>query len=594
MCLHGVYNDIDLPGGCSTVRWHLIAVLLLFLTALVSADDKPAPTPTFRYEVARAHELKPHRRAIPIEGVEWGANQIHLRIMVSPAGDVLDVHPSVDVDPPSYAERTLRFWPQLEGEVRGWKFTPFEQNGIPVAAEIEEYLDLIPPERPPKVHVAPPSLQRNSRVSISLSRSGCFGTCPSYVVTASTDGIIFEGNSYVVAHGKHVARVDANKVRELAAHFVKADFYSMEPKYEASITDNPTYVLSIDIDGHKKTVEDYVGVWEGMPSIITELEDQVDALAGSERWVSGTDGLVKALQGEKFNFQSFEAQLMLKDAAERGQVEAVRQFVAAGVPLYRLPVPSTNERRPEQSFLELEPGLLASAVANPQGLQTLIEAGASRDDQQDKDRALAVAARYGSLEAVRALISYGANPKAEFSNSVIKEPGGMEISQRADYGSVLLYAAQSGNSEIVREILQHHPNLEARDNQGRTAMFVVGEFRRPDKERTPVECIRLLAQAGADVNARDNRGNTPLHENYSGDVVRELLKLGADVNARNKNGETPIFTNLDDESLLLLIQHGADLTIRNNKGEDIGQAAGQMGQSRQEALRKAIESLVQH
>lgn len=576
------------------LRWHSIVIFPLLVAALLVADDKPAPIPTFRYDAARAHELKPHRRTIPIPGVEWGANQIHLRITVSPAGDVLDVHPSVDVDPPSYAEHTLRFWPQLEGEVRAWKFIPFEQNGIPVTAEIEEYLGLIPPERLPKVHVAPPSLQRNSKVSISLTRSGCFGTCPSYAVTASTDGIIFEGNSYVVAHGRHVARVDANKVRKLAASFVKADFYSMEPKYEASITDNPTYVLSIDIDGHKKTVEDYVGVWEGMPSVITELEDQVDDLAGSERWISGADGLVQALQAEKFNFQSFEAQLMLKNAAERGQVEAMKQFVEAGVPLYRLPVPSTNERRPEQSFSEPEPGLLPSAVANSQGLQTLIEAGASRDDQQDKDRALAVAARYGSLEAVRALISYGANPKAEFSNSVIKEPGGTAIVQRADSGSVLLYAAQSGNSEIVKEILQYHPNLEARDNQGRTAMFVVGEFRRRDRERTPVECIRLMAQAGADVNARDNRGNTPLHENYSVDVEQELLKLGADVNARNKDGETPIFTNLDDESVSLLIQHGADLSIRNNKGEDIVQVAEKYGTTRQEALRKAIERRVQH
>jgi len=33
-----------------------------------------------------------------------------------------------------------------------------------------------------------------------------------------------------------------------------------------------------------------------------------------------------------------------------------------------------------------------------------------------------------------------------------------------------------------------------------------------------------------------------------------LLKLGADVNARNNDGETPIFTNVDDDSISLFIE----------------------------------------
>jgi len=52
--------------------------------------------------------------------------------------------------------------------------------------------------------------------------------------------------------------------------------------------------------------------------------------------------------------------------------------------------------------------------------------------------------------------------------------------------------------------------------------------------------VRLLAQAGANVNARDNEGNSPLHETSLTDVEEELLKLGANLNARNKDGETPI------------------------------------------------------
>jgi ankyrin repeat protein len=106
--------------------------------------------------------------------------------------------------------------------------------------------------------------------------------------------------------------------------------------------------------------------------------------------------------------------------------------------------------------------------------------------------------------------------------------------------------------------------------------------------------VRLLANAGADVNATDNDGDTPLHGIFLDDVVEELLKLGANVNAINKDGETPIFTNVSDAAIPLFLEHGADLTIRNNKGQTVLEAAEEKGPARQEALRKAIEKFNSH
>jgi ankyrin repeat protein len=516
-------------------------------------------------------------------GVVAGCNQLRLALTVSPAGEVVNVEATGD-------DAALKFWPSLQAEVRQWKFVPFEQNGNAVTADVEEYLDLVPPERLPKKHVAAPVLTPNSRVSISLRRSGCLGS-PAYTVKVSTSEIVFDGGFFVVAQGKHTAGTNAKKVRDLAKRFVAADFYSMDDKYVASVTDNPAYVLSVDIDGHAKEVEDYVGQWVGMPAVIRELEDGVDAFATTERWINGGEGLVQALQAERFNFQSQEVQTILKEAASRGQSETVHELVSAGVPLDPLPAPKTGTRSNTSASAAL--GLLTAAGGNLGALQVLLDAGVSRNNQSDKDLALLSAAQSGNLQAVRRLIAFGANPNADFSNASVTDSTGTVSRPGKDVGNVLISAALSGNPDVVREILQYHPNLEARDREGKTAVFAAGEYLTSDKEGARVECVRLLAQAGANVNARDNDGNTPLHEILLTDVEEELLKLGPNVNARNNDGETPIFTNVDDDSMSLFIEHGADLNIRNSKGETVVDAAAREGPARQAALRKALEKLVQ-
>jgi len=164
---------------------------------------------------------------------------------VSPTGDVLDADANG-------TGATLKFWPQLKDEVYQWKFTPFEESGRAVTARIEEYIDLVPPERLPKTHLAAPLVRPNSKFAITLQRTGCFGSCPSYTVMVTTEGIEFGGGGYVVASGRHTDSIDASDVRKLAKRFVVADFYSMDSSYTANVTDNPTYVVSIAIDGHTK------------------------------------------------------------------------------------------------------------------------------------------------------------------------------------------------------------------------------------------------------------------------------------------------------------------------------------------------------
>jgi ankyrin repeat protein len=562
--------------------WSTVALLCLLPGSWLLASEGQKPSyRSFDYETARDHEIKPHRRAIPVDGMSQeftGPRQLHLELTVSPTGDVTHAEASGE-------DGDTRFWPQVEGEVYQWKFTPFKAGGKPVTATVDERVDLFPPERLPKTHVPPPVITKDSKVAITLRQWTCDGPCPLHSVTVSTDGIVFEGFN-VAALGRHTDKIDNDAVIALAKRLVAADFYSMEDDYRCRGWDLSSS-LSITIDGHTKRVRDYQGKWVGMPSVIVELEDEVDAVARTERWIEGGNGLVAALRAEKFDFASYYAQVILYETAARGQTTTVRELLAAGVPLKPLPVPTTDNPY-GGPFGKIR--LLTAASAHPDTLRVFLDSGASKEDQEDKDRALDGAAFAGKLEAVRALIAYGANPNVDLSK--LWSTGLFSLGATASVGgSVLMDAARSGNPEVVKEILRYGPNLEAREQNGKTALFVAGESTRSDEDGERVECVRMLAKAGASVDAPDKDGNTLLHKTYLIDVQEELLRLGAEVNARNHDGETPIFTTMNIKSIPLFLQHGADLTIRNNRGETVMEARTGRGPVWDEALRKATAEI---
>lgn len=85
--------------------------------------------------------------------------------------------------------------------------------------------------------------------------------------------------------------------------------------------------------------------------------------------------------------------------------------------------------------------------------------------------------------------------------------------------------------------------------------------------------IRALIRKGADVNAKDQYGETPLHNaaEYGDTYVADLLIAnGANVNSKNNRGETPLHCATFwgyRQMVELLIANGADITAKTSEGQ---------------------------
>ena len=94
---------------------------------------------------------------------------------------------------------------------------------------------------------------------------------------------------------------------------------------------------------------------------------------------------------------------------------------------------------------------------------------------------------------------------------------------------------------MVRLLLDRGADLEAQDGVGATPLFM-SVFTDIDGRPTVTE---LLLDRGADPMARDNSGETPLHRvvwpiKVLPATVELLLERGADAEARSSVGQTPL------------------------------------------------------
>ena len=250
-------------------------------------------------------------------------------------------------------------------------------------------------------------------------------------------------------------------------------------------------------------------------------------------------------------------------AAREGCVECARLLVDAGAEI--------NLADPEK----ISPLLMAVINGQWDTAQYLIKKGANPNQFDFWGRAPLYAAvdlntlpRGGrpdwpsldettSLQVVEMLLAAGANPNAQLKLSPpfrnIGNDRGLD-GMLTTGATPLLRAAKALDAPAIAALLAKGADLSLANSRGMTPIMAAaglgsvdadtrGFYLSDDTQQRSIESLKLLIKAGADINSKDSRGLTPLHEAARwgwNEVVQFLVASGADLNAKDNRGNTPI------------------------------------------------------
>jgi len=242
--------------------------------------------------------------------------------------------------------------------------------------------------------------------------------------------------------------------------------------------------------------------------------------------------------------------LLARNVEEREIWAALDDYVAQASP----PEPAATEVVNEPSKASDEKLFEAVRAGDAEAIRALVSSGADPDARgRDGKTALMIAAEKGRAAALQVLLESGANPD-------VRTAGG---------ASALGLAAANHQREAVRLLLRAGASPKTTDAHGMTALM----------ETADASIARALISAGASVNAADQKGLTPMMHLVAAsgsraETLQSLLTAGADVRARDREGRTALIwaikgtpsSRSDAELVTMLIKARSELEARDREG----------------------------
>lgn len=159
------------------------------------------------------------------------------------------------------------------------------------------------------------------------------------------------------------------------------------------------------------------------------------------------------------------------------------------------------------------------------------------------------------LDLIESLLDHGADPNAALTAVQFQRAHTDGDRSVAAGATPFLRAAKAADLPVMKMLLAHHANPNAHLKNGNDALMLAaglgyrdGNMAVPTRDRgTPqeaMEAIQLCLDNGADINAPGENGNTALHYAVTGrgdlDIIRYLVAHGASIQAKNDKGQTPM------------------------------------------------------
>jgi len=120
-------------------------------------------------------------------------------------------------------------------------------------------------------------------VTIKLERTACFGFCPMYSMLIHGNGTVnYDGIRFVEINGTKTYEIPVDQVKELVTLIYETNYFSLDDRYEAQVSDLPSTITTITIGDQTKSVYNYGNAG---PQKLQNLEEKIDEITQSHTLV---------------------------------------------------------------------------------------------------------------------------------------------------------------------------------------------------------------------------------------------------------------------------------------------------------------------